>query len=39
MERTEMQFVRAFGRLLLPRGFLLWNGGFYRIDEIGRAHV
>ena len=32
MERTEMQFVRAFGRLLLPRGFLLWNGGFYRID-------
>lgn len=32
MERTEMQFVRAFGRLLLPRRFLLWNGGFYRID-------
>lgn len=32
MDRLGPRFVKTFGQMLLPEGFFLWNGSFYRLD-------
>jgi len=33
MDEMGRIFIKTFGKMLLPRGFFIWNNCFYRIDK------